>query len=1145
MNFPRNLRSLMLLGLIASVGFWSCNSRSEKPKVLVFSKTAGYYHESIPKGIEAIQKLGSENSFEVDTTTQAEMFTEENLAKYSAVIFLSTTGDVLNNYQEADFERYIQAGGGFMGIHAAADTEYDWGWYGRLVGGYFADHPGINDPNPNVRDGEVNVVDAGNAATSFLPSPWARKDEWYSYKNMNPEVNVLLNLEEDSYKGGMDMGDHPIAWYHNYDGGRAFYTGGGHTDESYSEELYLKHVLAGIEYAIGDNSELDYSKAKSKRVPEENRFTKTPLVGAEFTEPTEMTILPNLDILVVQRRGEILFFDNETEELKEVGKLDVYWKSEAKGVNAEEGLMGIQKDPNFASNGHVFVYYSPAGDEEINRLSRFTFKKNTWDMGSEVVVLDIHSDRDICCHTGGSIAFDKDGNLFLSLGDNATPFNQPNSEFINNGFAPLDQRPGFEQYDARRTSGDANDLRGKILRIKVNEDGSYDIPEGNLYPVGTEGARPEIYVQGNRNPYRISVDQKNGFLYWGEVGPDANSDSFETRGPRGYDEVNQARKAGNFGWPYFVGNNYPYREFDYVTGESGAAFDPNGPTNTSVNNTGRKDLPALSPAFIWYPYGESKEFPQLGTGGRNAMAGPVYYSDMYTSESKFPDYYDSKVFIYDWIRGWIKAVTLKKNGDYDKMEAFMPSTKFNSIIDMEMGPDGRIYILEYGNGWFAKNPDASLSRIDFNGGNRAPIVAQISADKTSGTNPLTVTFTATSSDPENDPLTYTWDLGNGETKETDVPSLTHTFNAIGEYEVKVTAIDPAGLTGTSGIESVYSGNIAPEVSIAIEGNQSFYFPGKKVAYNVTVKDADHPEASSDMSTLYVSADYIEGLDQAESDMGHKIMTEAMMGKSLFTTLTCKTCHKEAEASVGPTYIDVAKKYNQRDADYLKNKIKNGGAGVWGEVAMPANPNLKDSDLNALVAYILSFDQVTKPSLPASGTVDATAGKEPTANGVLMLNASYTDQGGENIKPLSGSSTLLLKSNTIDLGNAEELTGGYAISSYNGATFLSVPNEEGSALIGSVDLTDVGSVTLKMFTMGELDGQYDFQLRLDSPTGELVGEGNFSPKASTGREPNQGELTIPFTGSADGKMHKVYLISKPNTEGNKGRFSIRSFTINSK
>ncbi|MEP1087511.1 MAG: PKD domain-containing protein, partial [Algoriphagus sp.] len=559
------------------------------------------------------------------------------------------------------------------------------------------------------------------------------------------------------------------------------------------------------------------------------------------------------------------------------------------------------------------------------------------------------------------------------------------------------------------------------------------------------------------------------------------------------------------------------------------------------------DLPALAPAFIWYPYGESAEFPQLGSGGRNAMAGPVYYSDLYTADTKFPDYYDGKIFIYDWIRGWVKAVTMNENGDFEKMESFMPNTKFNAIIDMEMGPDGRIYILEYGNGWFSKNPDAGLSRIDFNGGNRAPSVSQISADKTSGSNPLTVTFTATSSDPENDPMTYVWDLGNGETKTTEVPSLTHTFNTIGEYEVKVTAKDPAGLTGTSSIASVYSGNIAPEVAIAINGNQTFYFPGKKVNYSVSISDADNPDAASDLSTLYISADYIEGLDKAESDMGHKVMTEAMLGKSLFTTLTCKTCHKEAEASVGPSYLDVAKKYSEKDIDYLKNKIKNGGGGVWGETAMPANPDMKDSDLNALVAYILSLDQVTTPSLPASGSVDATAGKNPTTSGVLMLTASYTDQGGENIKPLTGSTTVLLRNNTIDMGTTGEYTGGYSSMNYDGNNLVVVPKNEASFAIKSIDLTDITSVTSTAVTIGDLGDEYVFELRLDSPTGELLGSTTFVQSSANGsaNAPSYSQFTIPLAGQTDGKPHSLFVVTKPKNTGGSGTFVVAGMTFNSK
>ncbi|WP_339863783.1 ThuA domain-containing protein [uncultured Algoriphagus sp.] len=1146
MNFLKNLRSLMLLGLITSIAFWSCNSRSGKPKVLVFSKTAGYHHESIPTGIAAIQKLGSENGFDVDTTTQSSKFNEDNLKQYAAVIFLSTTGDVLNHIEEADFERYIQSGGGFVGVHAAADTEYHWGWYNRLVGGYFIDHPGINDPNPNVQAGQVHVVDKGNASTSFLPSPWERTDEWYSYQKMNPDVKVLLTLDEDSYKGGFDMGEHPIAWYHDYDGGRAWYTGGGHTNESYSEELYLKHLSEGINYAIGGNKELDYSKAKSKRVPEENRFEKTMLSTGYFTEPTELTVLPNLDVLVSQRRGEILLYNSQTKEIEEVAKLDVYWKTSVRGVNAEEGVLGIQKDPNYAENKWVYVYYAPT-EKEVNRLSRFTFKDGVWDMASEQIILELYSQRDICCHTGGSIAFGPDGDLFLSTGDNSTPFNQSNTSFVNSGYAPLDSRDGNKQFDARRSSGNANDLRGKILRIQVKDDGTYDVPQGNLYAAGTEGTKPEIYVQGLRNPYRIAVDQKTGFLYWGEVGPDANNDSTETRGPRGYDEINQARKAGHFGWPYVIGNNFPYRQYDYSNGSSGELYDINGPTNDSPNNTGMKQLPPTQPAFIWYPYAESAEFPALGTGGRNAMVGPIYYSEMYTDENKLPDYFDGKLIIYDWVRGWIKLVSMTDAGDYDKMDPFMPNTKFNALIDMEMGPDGHIYGLEYGNGWFAKNPDSGLFRIDYNGGNRAPVVSEINVDKTSGSNPLTATFTTEASDPEGDPMTYTWDLGNGETTTTEEPTLTHTFNTVGEYAVNVTASDPSGLKGQGIPVSVYSGNVAPEVSIAIEGNKAFYFPGKKVAYSVAVADEDHPNASSDLGNVIVSADYLEGLDQAEANQGHKIMTDAMVGKSLVASLTCKTCHKEAEASIGPDYTSVAKKYSEKDIPYLKNKIRKGGGGVWGETAMPANPDLPESELNALISYILSLDQETQASLPSAGTVDPTMGKAATPAGILMISASYTDQGGENIKPLTGYDTYFLSSNTVDLGTAGELEGGFSKMAYGGQNLLMVPATQASFAISKVDLTGIESVTFNTAAMAKLTDGFVFELRLDSPDGQVVGSKEYIQGTRTGPDgaPGYEAFTIPVTGTADGKIHKLYITSKTIKGGEPGTFVLAGLTFNAK
>ena len=216
-------------------------------RILIFYKTAGYYHESIPTGIRTLVKLAKENKFQADSTNDASTFTASNLAKYKAVVFLNTTEDVLNDPQQVAFKNYIEGGGGFVGIHAAADTEYDWPWYNKLVGAYFNGHPN----NPNVRFGMMEVRDRNHASTSHLPSNWGRRDEWYNYKNIQEDLHILINLDEKSYSGGTNGDDHPIAWYHSVGKGRAFYTGGGHSHESYGEYLFQMHLLGGIKYAMG------------------------------------------------------------------------------------------------------------------------------------------------------------------------------------------------------------------------------------------------------------------------------------------------------------------------------------------------------------------------------------------------------------------------------------------------------------------------------------------------------------------------------------------------------------------------------------------------------------------------------------------------------------------------------------------------------------------------------------------------------------------------------------------------------------------------------------------------------------------------------------------------------------------------------
>ena len=240
----------VMLGLALSLSICTAGAaRAESPEpafsVLVFSKTAGYRHDSIPSGIAAIRALGEQNDFRVDASEDATLFNDRNLAQYRVVVFLNTSEDIFNLEQQAAFEKFIRRGGGFVGIHSASDTEYDWPWYGRLVGNYFRRHPIIQSAT-------LKVVDPSHESTRHLPIEWKRTDEWYDFRNdLASDLTVLIRINESTYRGGRMGADHPMAWYHDYDGGRAWYTALGHTVETYKEPLFLQHILGGITWAAG------------------------------------------------------------------------------------------------------------------------------------------------------------------------------------------------------------------------------------------------------------------------------------------------------------------------------------------------------------------------------------------------------------------------------------------------------------------------------------------------------------------------------------------------------------------------------------------------------------------------------------------------------------------------------------------------------------------------------------------------------------------------------------------------------------------------------------------------------------------------------------------------------------------------------
>ena len=419
--------------------------------------------------------------------------------------------------------------------------------------------------------------------------------------------------------------------------------------------------------------------------PPADEYFRVDTVSEGFIDAMEIAVTPKGLIFVIERTGAVKLVDPSSGKTKKVATIPVEVR---KGEFAREcGLLGVTIDPGFEKNHWVYLYYS-VPKKPVHQLSRFTFDGTT--LTEEKKLLQIPHDREnATCHEGGSLAFGPDGCLYLSTGDNTCPFQ-------SNGSAPIDEGPKRKCYDAQRSAANTNDLRGKILRIKPTKDGSYTIPKGNLFPEDTPKTRPEIYIMGCRNPYRISIDPKTNYLYWGKVGPDAGRDS--DRGPRGYDEINQARQPGNHGWPYFSGNNQAYSDYNFVTKKIGPKFNPAAPVNHSVNNTGLTKLPPAQPAFWYYPHA-------------SACAGPVFYSDLYPKGGPgLPPELNQCLIAYDWTKARLYAIKLDDKGNIEWNHPFLGKYRFVHPGDMEMGPRGELYLLEYGSAWY-NGKDGKLKRI--------------------------------------------------------------------------------------------------------------------------------------------------------------------------------------------------------------------------------------------------------------------------------------------------------------------------------------------------------------------------------------------------------------------------------------------------
>ncbi len=840
--------------------------------------------------------------------------------------------------------------------------------------------------------------------------------------------------------------------------------------------------------------------AASAPAPDPSRFQQDILLEGVFDEPTELAVAHDGRVFVIERHGTFSVYDPGTHSQRVIAKLPV-------NDEAENGLIGLALDPAFLRNHWIYLNRTVGWN---HRLARFTLDGDS--LRDERVLLEVKIDRG-CCHTGGSLAFNRAGELFASYGDNTNPFTAGD-------YAPIDPTPGKSQADALRSSGNTQDLRGKILRIRPLADGRYAIPSGNLFADAKEG-RPEIYTMGHRNPYRISVDQHTGWLYWGEVGPDAQKDS--ELGSKGFDEVNQAKRPGNFGWPMFIGDNRPYRNYNFTTKQLFDFFDPKRPENTSPNNTGARILPPPQPAMIWYPYERSDRFPLLGEGSRTAMAGPVYhYGDFAPSAVRLPEYYDGKFIHYDWMRGWLMAVTFDAAGNYQRMEPFLSQLKFDHPVDMELGPDGSLYVLEYGTYWNAKNANARLSRITYHPNNRPP-VARLVASRTAGAAPLTVELSADSSfdrDP-GDSVRFTWSIPDA--PDRDGPRVSHTFTTAGTKRVTLRVRDRAGAETDAVTESLV-GNEPPAVAIDVAGNHSFYWDDAGVDYAVRVTDREDGSLGRGIEPGKVSVTLSYGPSGGAAATSGASGQAASVpdGLARIRKSDCLGCHAVDNASVGPSYASVAQRYQgQADARLrLITKIATGGTGVWGDRVMPPHPSLSDDDRRAMVDYILSL---TSSKLPPRGRAPLSR-HAAAPGGAYRLTAVYADQPRNGVRSLADTAVVILRSPRVPTSTATSMRGiGLGTGQgFDGTSHLvaTVYADTAHLALGTLDLTGVSGATVELRSPAPYP--FTIELRDGSPTGTVLGSAEVKP-ATRGQWYTQ---SVPLAARGD---HTLYVVLRTSVK----------------
>ncbi|HET8786833.1 MAG TPA: ThuA domain-containing protein, partial [Candidatus Limnocylindrales bacterium] len=674
------------------------------------------------------------------------------------------------------------------------------------------------------------------------------------------------------------------------------------------------------------------------QAPTASDFEKVTL-DDDTQNPMELDVADDGRVFYIERDGRLQIWKPDTQQTVTAGTIPVT-------LSQENGLLGLQLAPDFPTSHWVYLFYSQLPDNsETQVVSRFKVNGDTLDTSSEQRILTFQHQVAQCCHSSGSLYFAPDGSLYISVGDNTNPFD-------SSGFDPIDERPGREYWDAQRTAGNTNDLNGKILHIMPLEfptgppgvGSTYTIPANNLFDEAqdtNDKTRPEIFAMGLRNPFRFTVDPETGWVLMGDYGPDASATN-PNRGPQGSVEFNVMTRAGNYGWPYCIRDNVPYNDYDFATSTSGPKFDCANPVNNSPNNTGLTNLPPAIGASGWMGYSETDpRLPGLGTGGA-PMGGPRYHYDAdLVSDRKFPAFYDDKWFIAEWNNGWIRTADLDASGAMTKVDPFALGTGYRRPMDLDFGPDGALYVIEWGSGFNGNNADSGVYRIDYKSGNQRP-VAHATATPDAGLAPLQVNFSsAGSNDPEGTAITYAWDFdGDGTTDSTEA-NPSHTFTENGVHNVKLTVTDESGLTGVDNVQ-ITVGNRPPQVTIEFPGDGQLASFTDTVPYRISVTDPEDGSTGAGISCDDVNVTIALGHDEHSHGLSQKTGCEGSFETGLtsghgaeantFTVLGVSYTDKGGPGGIAPLTgrAEAILQPKRKQAEFFSSTGRIAGAATGGD-----------------------------------------------------------------------------------------------------------------------------------------------------------------------------------------------------------------------